>query len=138
MLALLWLTPARTRESVSLSMKITDGSHNSVISKSILDMNPVGRIRRAAFSHSNRGRSVLANQPFLKTLPHFIITDGGSHMFDLLRFCFGEPESVYCHAIRTFDELAGEDSMIAVLRYRDKICSCTVSEHVNEYFFIDG
>lgn len=106
--------------------------------KKILDQNPVGRIRRIEFSHSNRGRPAIVNQPFLRTLPHFIITDSGSHMFDLLRFFFGEPESVYCHGLKTYEELAGEDSMAVILRYKDKICTCSVSENVNAMIFIDG
>jgi predicted dehydrogenase len=106
--------------------------------KSILDQKPIGRIRRVEFSQFNRGRTCFANQPFIKSLPHYIITDGGSHLFDLARFYFGEPESVYCHALKTYEELAGEDSMTAVLRYKDMICACSFSEHVKQIFFIDG
>ncbi|MDO8685501.1 MAG: Gfo/Idh/MocA family oxidoreductase, partial [Clostridiales bacterium] len=104
----------------------------------LLGQGRIGHVRRIEFAYSNRGRTVFENQPFIKTLPHYIITDFGSHLFDLVRFLFGEPESIYCHALKTYEEIAGEDSLTATLRYKDKICTCSVSENVCSQIFIDG
>jgi len=44
------------------------------------------------------GFEVFANQPFLKTLDQFILTDLGSHILDVARSLFGEAESLICQA----------------------------------------
>jgi predicted dehydrogenase len=55
------------------------------------------------------GFPVFANQPFLKTLERFIITDLGSHTLDTARFLFGEAGSLYCQTKKAHPDIAGED-----------------------------
>jgi D-apiose dehydrogenase len=52
---------------------------------------------------------VFDNQPSLKTLEQFIITDLGSHLLDAARFLFGEMDSVYARTGRVHAEIKGED-----------------------------
>ena len=47
------------------------------------------------------GFDVWANQPALRELERFIMTDLGVHLFDTARACFGEARSVYCQTHRT-------------------------------------
>ena len=47
------------------------------------------------------GFDVWANQPALRELEQFIMTDLGVHLFDTARACFGEARSVYCQTHRT-------------------------------------
>ncbi len=47
------------------------------------------------------GFDVWANQPALRELERFIMTDLGVHLFDTARACFGEAHSVYCQTHRT-------------------------------------
>jgi predicted dehydrogenase len=47
------------------------------------------------------GFDVWANQPALRDLERFIMTDLGVHLFDVARACFGEAHSVYCQTRRT-------------------------------------
>lgn len=103
-----------------------------------LDEGHIGKLHRADIRTGNGGKSVLAFQPFLRTLPHRVITDMGSHIFDLARYYFGEPSSTYCHARRTFDGVAGEDVMAAMLRFPDLVCTCAVSERPNFRVFVEG
>ncbi|MBI4790050.1 MAG: Gfo/Idh/MocA family oxidoreductase [Chloroflexi bacterium] len=103
-----------------------------------LDERHLGRLHRADIRAGNGGKTVLSFQPVLRTLPHRAITDMGSHIFDLARFYFGEPESIYCHARRTFDGVAGEDVMAAMLRFPDLVCTCAISERPNFRVFIEG
>lgn len=106
--------------------------------KEVLSKNLIGKIRRVEFCYGNRGRAPFKNQPFIKTLNHYIITDFGSHLFDLTRYFFGDPLSIYCHGLKTYEELAGEDSIVVILRYKDMLCTCAVSENVNNQIFVDG
>ena len=58
---------------------------------------------------------VFDNQPFLATLPRFIITDIGSHVLDTARFLFGEAKSVYALTKRVNKSIAGEDVATVVM-----------------------
>ena len=42
-----------------------------------------------------------ANQPALRTLKQFILTDLGTHLLDTARACFGEAHSLYCQTHKT-------------------------------------
>lgn len=69
---------------------------------------------------------VFDNQPFLKTLPQFILTDIGSHILDTARFLFGEATSLYCHTSKVNPEIAGED--VATVMMRMTGCETLVCE----------
>jgi predicted dehydrogenase len=65
------------------------------------------------------GFPVFANQPFLKTLEEFILTDLGSHTLDTARFLFGEAESLCCQIQRVHPDIQGEDVSTTMLRMRN-------------------
>ena len=60
----------------------------------------IGQPFRARFSYIS-GFDVWANQPALRELERFIMTDLGVHLVDTSRACFGEAHSVYCQIHRT-------------------------------------
>lgn len=62
------------------------------------------------------GFPVFRNQPFLKDLPQFILTDLGSHILDAARFLFGEAASLYCHTRQVHTDIRGEDVATVMLR----------------------
>ena len=95
--------------------------------KGILDEGSIGQPFRARIQFIH-GFPVFENQPFMKTLEHFILTDLGSHILDLARFFFGEPQSLYCQTYRTRSDIAGEDVATVVLRIGDVICDCEMSQ----------
>ncbi len=64
------------------------------------------------------GFPVFVNQPFLKTLEQFILTDLGSHILDVGRFLFGEAETLVCHTLRVHTDISGEDVATVMLRMR--------------------
>jgi predicted dehydrogenase len=64
------------------------------------------------------GFPVFANQPSLKTLEQFILTDLGSHILDVARFLFGEAETLYCHTARVHADIRGEDVATVMMRMR--------------------
>lgn len=106
--------------------------------KSVLDENLIGKIRRADMFIYNGGKVVYSIQPFLKQLPHQILTDMGSHMFDLARYFFGEPQSVYANTIRTFPDIPADNYMAALLKYKDMICFVAMGERGMTPIFVDG
>jgi D-apiose dehydrogenase len=70
---------------------------------------------------------VFDNQPFLKELDQFIITDIGSHIFDVARFLFGDAQRIYCQTRRVNPTIRGEDVATALLRHGDISCVCDMS-----------
>ena len=59
---------------------------------------------------------VFDNQPFLKELEQFILTDIGSHILDTARFLFGEASSLYCQTHRIHAEIKGEDVATVMMK----------------------
>lgn len=55
------------------------------------------------------GFDVWANQPALRTLDQFILTDLGTHLLDAARACFGEARSLYCQLHRTLPDVRGDN-----------------------------
>lgn len=65
---------------------------------------------------------VFDNQPFLATLPRFIIADVGVHLLDVARFLFGEASTLYAQTQRVNPAIQGEDVATVMTRHG----GCTV------------
>lgn len=52
---------------------------------------------------------VFENQPFLRQLEQFILTDMGTHILDVARFLFGEADRLYCQTHHVYRDLKQED-----------------------------
>jgi predicted dehydrogenase len=86
--------------------------------KRLLDEGRIGRPFRARIDMIS-GFPVFDNQPFLKNLEQFIITDLGSHTLDAVRFLFGEATSLYCQTQRIHPDIKGEDVATIMLKIGD-------------------
>lgn len=82
--------------------------------KAVLDSGAIGTPFRARIQFSC-SFPVFDNQPFLKTLEQFILTDIGSHVLDTARFLFGEARSVYAETHRIHSDIKGEDVATVVM-----------------------
>lgn len=76
--------------------------------KAQLDSGAIGKPFRARIHYAN-SFPVFDNQPFLKELEQFILTDIGSHILDTARFLFGEAQTLYATTHRAHPDIAGED-----------------------------
>jgi predicted dehydrogenase len=76
--------------------------------KARLDAGNIGKPFRARIHYAN-SFPVFDNQPFLKELEQFILTDIGSHILDTARFLFGEATSLYATTHRAHPDIKGED-----------------------------
>ena len=86
--------------------------------KRVLTDGGLGRCFRARVTFSS-SFPVFDNQPFLKELDQFILTDIGSHILDAARFLFGDARSVYCRTRRVNPTIRGEDVATAVMAMGD-------------------
>ncbi|MHB9032832.1 MAG: Gfo/Idh/MocA family protein [Anaerolineae bacterium] len=81
---------------------------------------------------------VFINQPFLKDLAQFILTDMGSHILDVVRFLFGEAVSIYCLAQGVTPGIAGEDVATLVLSMTsgmDVVCAISYASRLEDERF---
>lgn len=76
--------------------------------KAALASGRIGKPFRARIDYRN-SFPVFDNQPFLKELEQFILTDIGSHILDVARFLFGEATTLYCQTYRVHKDIRGED-----------------------------
>ncbi len=86
--------------------------------KDRLDEGIIGQPFRARVTYSN-SFPVFENQPFLAELDQFILTDMGVHILDVVRFLFGEVETLYCQIAKVHKNIKGEDVATLSLRMKN-------------------
>jgi D-apiose dehydrogenase len=82
--------------------------------KQIIDSGVIGKPFKARVSFLS-GFPVFDNQPFLMELDHFILTDMGSHILDVVRFLFGECYSLWCQTRAVNPKIKGEDLAVILM-----------------------
>jgi predicted dehydrogenase len=88
--------------------------------KQLLDSGAIGLPFRCLTAF-NTAFPLFETQPFLATLEKFALTDQGSHQFDVLRFLFGEADSVYCQIQQVNPTIKGEDVATSLLRMKSGV-----------------
>ncbi len=83
--------------------------------KKLLDSGAIGTVFRARI-HFCSSFPVFDNQPFLKDLGQFILTDIGSHILDTARFLLGEAETLACQVHRVHPDIKGEDVATVMMK----------------------
>lgn len=83
--------------------------------KAALGTGRIGKVFRARIDYRN-SFPVFDNQPFLKELDQFILTDIGSHILDVARFLFGDAQTLYCQTYRVHPDIKGEDVATVMLK----------------------
>ena len=95
--------------------------------KNEIDNDKIGKIFRSRIIYCN-SFPVFKNQPFLKELRQFILTDMGTHILDVARYLFGEAESVYCQTASVNKGIKGEDiATVSLKMKKDLQCSVELS-----------
>jgi D-apiose dehydrogenase len=106
----------------------------------------VGAVFRARV-HFCSSFPVFDNQPFLKDLGQFILTDIGSHILDTARFLFGEAETLACHIHRVRRDIQGEDVATVMMKMESGatvICEMSYASRLERerfpetYVYVEG
>jgi predicted dehydrogenase len=85
--------------------------------KVVLDSGRIGKVFRGRIEFCS-SFPVFENQPFLKEVEKFILADVGSHILDVVRFLFGEVESLLCTHQRIHPDIRGEDVATVLMTMR--------------------
>lgn len=88
--------------------------------KEIMDSGVIGKPFRAR-TWWNTAFPVFETQPFLAQLEQFALTDQGSHQFDVVRFLFGEAESIYTLAQTVNPGIKGEDVATSLIKMKSGV-----------------
>lgn len=88
--------------------------------KQIIESGVIGNPFKARVSFLS-GFPVFDNQPFLMELDHFILTDMGSHVLDVVRFLFGECSSLWCQTRAVNRKIKGEDLAVILLEMSNRM-----------------
>jgi D-apiose dehydrogenase len=88
--------------------------------KKAMDAGIIGKPFKARISFCS-AFPVFENQPFLAELDRFIIADVGSHILDVVRFLFGEAQSLYCRAHRVNAGIRGEDVATILMEMQNEV-----------------
>jgi predicted dehydrogenase len=83
--------------------------------KAVLESGRLGRIVRGRIDFAN-SFPVFDNQPSLKDLKQFILSDIGTHILDVARLLWGEAENLYCQTRRIHPGIQGEDVATVIMR----------------------
>lgn len=83
--------------------------------KRILDRGEIGDVFRAGIDMIS-GFRLFEQQPFLRELEQFILTDLGSHTLDTARFLFGEAQDLTAWTGQVHHDIRGEDHATVVMR----------------------
>ena len=95
--------------------------------KKVLDSGVIGNPFRAHVDFSS-SFPVFENQPFLRELDKFILSDMGVHILDVIRFLFGEAEWLICRIQRVNPTIRGEDVATVLLQMKTgATVTCTLS-----------
>lgn len=88
--------------------------------KEVLSSGKLGRLVRGRIDYAH-SFPVFDNQPFLKELEQFILTDIGTHILDVARFLWGEATELYCQTRRMHADIQGEDVATVMMRMADDV-----------------
>jgi predicted dehydrogenase len=88
--------------------------------KQLIDYGIIGKPFRC-ISGFNTAFPLFETQPFLAQLEQFALTDQGSHQFDVLRFLFGEPLSLYCSSQQVNPSIKGEDVATTIIKMKSGV-----------------
>ena len=115
--------------------------------KRVLDGGSIGRPFRARIDMIS-GCALFDDQPYLKELEQYVLTDMGSHILDVARWLFGEADSLHCQTDRIHKDIKGEDVATVMLRMgggTTVVCNIGYPEHYLEhdrfpetYVFVEG
>ncbi len=114
--------------------------------KRALASGAIGEVFRARIDYCN-SFPVFENQPFLKELEQFILTDMGTHILDVARFLFGEAQRLYCQTHKVHRDIKGEDAatvMMSMTSGATVTCNLSYASKVEQdrfpeaFIFIEG
>ena len=88
--------------------------------KHLMDSGQIGEVFKGRVTFCS-AFPVFENQPFLKQLDRFILTDIGSHILDICRFLFGEVDNLRCLTKRVNKEIKGEDVATVLMEMENGI-----------------
>jgi len=83
------------------------------------------------------------NNSFILKLDKLILMELALHFYDILRFLFGEPRSIYCRTKNVIHDSKGENTSISVIEFKNidalvEVSWCSIGEDISQAVRIEG
>ncbi len=101
--------------------------------KELLDSYVIGKVLRAAVQLKSPDRKIIRVQPALGMMDHMALRDMGPHIFDVVRYLFGEMKEIYSKAIIEYKDINVDDSAVSLLTSMDDVVISCNLVHDFEY-----
>jgi len=121
--------------------------------KELIDQKKINNVFYASIIHRSSllnsfdlfsGRSFLKNaESAILNSDKLVIAELALHFFDILRFLFGEPRSIYCKARNVIKDSKGEDVSTTIVGFKDldaliEVSWCSIGEDIGQRVLIEG
>ena len=84
--------------------------------KQHLSAGGLGRVLHAHVQLKSPDRRIISVQPTLAAMKHMALRDMGPHIFDIVRYLFGEVTSVLAYPVSSYNDIPVDDSVLALLK----------------------
>lgn len=97
----------------------------------------LGRVLHAHIQLKSPDRGIISVQPALAQMEHMALRDMGPHLFDVVRYLFGEITSVLAYPVTSYPDIKVDDSVLSLLKTAaGHPVLCTLAHDFNYKAFI--
>ena len=75
----------------------------------------LGRLLHAHVQLKSPDRPIIGKQPALARMDHMALRDMGPHLFDVVRYLFGDVRSIYSKPVVSYRDIGAEDTALSLL-----------------------
>ena len=105
--------------------------------KETLQDGKLGKPLHAHVQMKSPDRGVLGKQPALARMDHMALRDMGPHIFDVVRFLFGNARSVYSRPVVSYGDIGVQDSAVSLIVMESGLpVLCTLAHHFAYKIFL--
>lgn len=97
----------------------------------------LGKVLHAHIQMRSPDRDIIRKQPALATMEHMALRDMGPHIFDVVRFLFGEIDEIQTIPVSSYQDIPVDDTALSLLRMQEGFpVLCTLAHKFHYKAFI--
>lgn len=105
--------------------------------KEILSQGRLGRPLHAHVQLRSPDRDIIFKQPALAKMDHMALRDMGPHIFDVVRYLFGDIQSIYSKPVVSYQDIGAQDTALSLLQMQSGLpVVCTLAHRFHYKVFV--
>ena len=97
----------------------------------------LGKVLHAHIQMRSPDRDIIRKQPALAAMEHMALRDMGPHIFDVIRFLFGEIDEIQTIPVSSYQDIPVDDTALSMLRMQEGFpVLCTLAHKFHYKAFI--